>query len=49
MEIVCTSLRKFGITHISNSVPMAMALAVVRTYEPDIIICDFKYAGHGWH
>ena len=45
MEIVCTSLRKFGITHISTCTDGNQALAVVRTYEPDIIICDLNMPG----
>lgn len=45
MEIVCTSLRKFGINRISTCTDGNQALAVVRTYEPDIIICDLNMPG----
>jgi PAS domain S-box-containing protein len=45
IEIVSTSLRKFGVTRISTCTEGNQALAVVRTYEPEILICDLNIPG----
>lgn len=45
MEIVCLNLRKFGVTSISTCTDGHQAMAVVRTYEPDILICDLNVPG----
>lgn len=45
MEIVCGTLRKIGVTRISNCSDGNPALIIVRTYEPEIIICDLNIPG----
>ncbi len=45
MEITCNTLRQFGVTRISNCAEGNQALAVLRTYEPDILICDLNLPG----
>lgn len=45
MEIACCTLRKNGVTRISNCSDGNQALIVVRTYEPEIIICDLNIPG----
>ncbi len=45
MEILCGTLRKIGITRISNCSDGNRALIIVRTYEPEIIICDLNIPG----
>ena len=45
MEIACSTLRKLGVARISNCTEGNQALAVLRTYEPDILICDLTLPG----
>jgi PAS domain S-box-containing protein len=45
MEIASTTLRKLGVTRIANCVDGYQALAVVRTYNPDLLLCDLNMPG----
>lgn len=45
MEIVCGTLRKIGVSRFSNCSDGNQALIIVRTYEPEIIICDLNIPG----
>nr|WP_315467510.1 EAL domain-containing protein [uncultured Undibacterium sp.] len=45
MEVACGALRKLGVARISNCTEGNQALAVLRTYEPDILICDLNLPG----
>lgn len=45
MELTCTSLRKLGVARVSNCTEGNQALAVLRTYEPDVLICDLTLPG----
>ncbi len=45
METTCTSLRKLGVARVSNCTEGNQALAVLRTYEPDVLICDLSLPG----
>lgn len=45
MEFTCASLRKLGVTRVSNCTDGNQALAVLRTYEPDVLICDLTLPG----
>jgi two-component system sensor histidine kinase/response regulator len=45
MEIACGTLKKLGVARISNCTEGNQALAVLRTYDPDILICDLTLPG----
>ncbi|MFA9275488.1 MAG: EAL domain-containing protein [Candidatus Aquirickettsiella gammari] len=45
LELACNTLRKLGVSQISGCTEGHQALAVVRTYEPDILICDLSLPG----
>lgn len=45
LEHACNTLRKLGISHISGCAEGYQALAVLRTYEPDILVCDLTLPG----
>ncbi|MBC7404859.1 MAG: response regulator [Cytophaga sp.] len=45
MELVCVSLRKLGVARIATCADGHHALAVVRTYSPDILLCDLAMPG----
>ena len=45
MEIACTTLRQAGIHRISNCSNGPHALAVLSTYQPDVILCDLTMPG----
>lgn len=45
MEATCSVLRKLGVSRVSNCTEGNQALAVLRTYEPDVLICDLTLPG----
>lgn len=45
MDIVCATLRRNGVTRITNCSDGNQALIIVRAYDPDIIICDLNVPG----
>ncbi|MFZ6819503.1 EAL domain-containing protein [Undibacterium sp. Ji22W] len=45
LEVVCSTLRKLGVSQISACTEGLQGLAVLRTYEPDILICDLTLPG----
>lgn len=45
LEFACNCLRKIGVSQISACAEGHQGLAVLRTYEPDILICDLTLPG----
>ncbi|MBC3872429.1 response regulator [Undibacterium flavidum] len=45
LELVCNTLRKLGVSQISACSEGHQGLAVLRTYEPDVLICDLTLPG----
>ncbi len=45
MEIVSTGLRAIGVNRIETCYEGNQALAVVRTYNPDLLLCDLSMPG----
>ena len=45
MEIASIILRNLGVTRIASCTDGSQALAVVRTYKPDLLLCDLTMPG----
>ena len=45
IEIACTSLRQLGVTRIMSCIDAHQALTMLRTYHPDVLICDLLLHG----